>query len=124
VISSGQTITYCGVSAHFQNGVAEKRIRDLQDVARTMLIHAYRRWATAISVNLWPYAMRQANDMIRNATPNKKQTISPTEKFSGVAASTKLDEYHPFGCPVYVLDSKMQNGQKLPKWSERARVGI
>ena len=27
-----QRITYCGVNAHIQNGVAEKRIRDLQDL--------------------------------------------------------------------------------------------
>jgi hypothetical protein len=27
---SKQTITYSGVNAHFQNGIAEKRIRDLQ----------------------------------------------------------------------------------------------
>ena len=26
-----QTLTYCGVSAYFQNGVAEKKIRDLQE---------------------------------------------------------------------------------------------
>jgi hypothetical protein len=25
-----QSITYCGVNAHFQNGIAEKIIRDLQ----------------------------------------------------------------------------------------------
>jgi hypothetical protein len=25
-----QTISFCGVNAHFQNGIAEKRIRDLQ----------------------------------------------------------------------------------------------
>ena len=35
-----QMLSFCGVNAHFQNGVAEKRIRDLQDNARTMLLHA------------------------------------------------------------------------------------
>jgi hypothetical protein len=35
-----QSVTFCGVSAHFQNSIAEKRIRDLQDSARTMLVHA------------------------------------------------------------------------------------
>ena len=34
---SGQTISYCGVNAHFQNGRAEKRIRDLQESSRTQL---------------------------------------------------------------------------------------
>ena len=34
-----QTLSFCGVNSHFQNGVAEKRIRDLQDNARMMLLH-------------------------------------------------------------------------------------
>lgn len=29
-----QTLSFCGVNAHFQNGVAERRIRELQDSAR------------------------------------------------------------------------------------------
>ena len=52
-----QTLPFCGVNAHFQNGVAEKRIRDLQDNARTMLLHAQRMWEDAITINLWPYAL-------------------------------------------------------------------
>ena len=36
----GQTLTYAGVNAHHQNGIAERRIRTLQELARTMLIHA------------------------------------------------------------------------------------
>jgi hypothetical protein len=39
-----QTISFSGVNAHFQNALAEKRIRDLQDSARTMLVHAKHRW--------------------------------------------------------------------------------
>jgi hypothetical protein len=40
VVRCGQSILFCAVNAHHQNGRAEKRIRDLQDAARTMLIHA------------------------------------------------------------------------------------
>ena len=57
VFAQGQEITYCGVNAHFQNGVAEKRIRDLQDLTRTSLLHAAARWPKAILVHLWPYAL-------------------------------------------------------------------
>ena len=32
----GQTISFCAVNAHHQNGVAEKKIRDLQEAARTI----------------------------------------------------------------------------------------
>jgi hypothetical protein len=40
VKKEGQTISFCRVNAHFQNGVAERRIRDLSDGARTSLLHA------------------------------------------------------------------------------------
>jgi hypothetical protein len=32
---AGQRITFCGINTHFQNGVAERRIKCLQDQART-----------------------------------------------------------------------------------------
>jgi GAG-pre-integrase domain len=60
---SGQALTFCGVNAHFQNAVAERRIRKLQDHARTMIIHAQARWHQAVSANLWPYAIRLANEI-------------------------------------------------------------
>jgi hypothetical protein len=40
VKDKGQTISFCGVNAHFQNGIAEKKIRDLQEAARSQLLHA------------------------------------------------------------------------------------
>jgi hypothetical protein len=114
----GQTISFCGVDAHFQNGVAERRIRELQDQARTMLIHANRRWPTAITAHLWPYALRTAND-IYNATPNlqHKRHRTPLELFTGSPTAPNPKHLKTFGCPVYVYD-------RSDKWSERARVGI
>jgi hypothetical protein len=41
--SHGQGVSLCGVSAHFQNGIAEKRIRNLTERARTSLLHAMNR---------------------------------------------------------------------------------
>jgi len=35
-----QELTFCGVGAHHQNGIAEKRIRDLCEGARMSLLHA------------------------------------------------------------------------------------
>jgi hypothetical protein len=42
----GQRLTFCGVGAHHQNGVAERRIQDLTDSARAMLAHAAHRNAS------------------------------------------------------------------------------
>ena len=36
----GQIISFCGVNAHNQNGLAKKATRDLQEQARKSLLHA------------------------------------------------------------------------------------
>jgi hypothetical protein len=46
------------------------------------------------------------------------------ELFSGVAIAPNLLHHHPFGCPVYVLERKMQGRFKAPKWASRARLGV
>eukprot|EP00957_Ditylum_brightwellii_P133694 10193786-Ditylum_brightwellii.AAC.1 len=53
----GQTISYCAVNSHRQNGRVEKCIRDLQEEARKLLLHAQACWPEAGIVNLWAYAL-------------------------------------------------------------------
>jgi hypothetical protein len=48
VMERRHTLSFCGVNAHLQNGMAERRIRELQDHSRTMLIHASKRWPSVI----------------------------------------------------------------------------
>jgi predicted ATPase with chaperone activity len=52
------------------NGIAERRIKELQEMTRASLAHANYRWSEALTANLWPYAMRLANEAF-NATPLK-----------------------------------------------------
>lgn len=118
-----QQLTFCGVSAHHQNGRAEKKIRDTQDLARTSMLHSIRRWPTAITANLWPYAMRHANDVL-NRTPRVKTGQSPEEMFTGAKVLPNVRHDHPFGCPAFALDGDLQNGKKIGKWESRARLGI
>lgn len=121
--TKGQSISYCGVNAHFQNGKAEKRIRDLQDAARTQLNHAKQRWPQAIDTSLWPYAIRTVNQVL-NHTPRVGQDNTPLERFARTQKITRLRYFHPFGCPVYVLDERIANNKKIPKWEDKARVGV
>ena len=94
-----QGLSYCGVNAHFQNGIAEHRIRDLQEQTRTSMLYAMNKWKRMILICLWPYAMRHAND-VANATPRKGEEQSPLERFSGVNITPKLRHFHLFGCPT------------------------
>ncbi|MGL5500991.1 MAG: hypothetical protein ACRDCK_07565, partial [Plesiomonas shigelloides] len=123
---SHQGLSFAGVNAHHQNGRAERRVRSLQDMARTMLIHANHRWPQAITPNLWPYALRAANDSL-NATPcaRHKFRLSPLQVFSRANVDVNVKHWIPFGSPVYVLEAKLQGSVAIfNKWQSRARLGI
>ena len=120
--AQGQTITYCGVNAHWQNGLAEKGIRDLREAARTMLLHAIHRWPSAVTIHLWPYALRYAAYIFNN-TPFK-DGISPMENFSSTDVSANMRHFHTFGCPVYALDERLQANKHIASWNKRARLGV
>jgi hypothetical protein len=47
-----QGIAYCGVNAHWQIGIAERRIRDLKEQSRTMFYHAEHHWPDTICTSL------------------------------------------------------------------------
>jgi len=121
----GQGLTFAGVNAHHQNGVAERKIRELQDMARTMLIHANSRWPDGVTTNLWPYAIRMANEAINN-TPSfqDENRKTPVELFANSNVTANPKHWKPFGCPVYVLDNQLQSGKPFHKWQQRSRVGI
>ena len=109
VKEKGQTISFCGVGAHHQNGKVEKRIRDTMEQARTMLLHASHRWPKAISASLWPYALHHAVNIRNNVTSNP-DGISPLAKFSKHKVKNTLfwKHQHTFGCPVFVLEAPLQ----------------
>jgi hypothetical protein len=118
-----QKQTFCGVNAHFQNGIAERQIRTLQDHARTMLMYATKRWPEAIDIALWPYALKHANDILINL-PTSESSKSPLEQFAKSPMKVDVRQWHTFGCPAYILNNSLQAGHKIPKWNPRTRLGI
>ena len=86
-------------------------------------MHAEARWPEVISSNLWPYALREANETL-NATPSKVTGQVANQMFAGTEAPTVLRHFHPFGCPTYVLNNSLAAGKSIPKWHKRARLGV
>ena len=52
-----QNLTFAGVNAHHPNGIAKRRIREVQETTRAMLIHASKWWPGVVTIHLWPYTM-------------------------------------------------------------------
>ena len=111
-----QSISYCGVNAHHQNGKAEKRIRDLHVQGRS--IH---QWRDVAAPQLWPYAIILANEVI-NLTPRSKDEAVPISLFAKSNHPPRLETLHPFGCPAYMLENALQQGNKIGKWENRSGI--
>ena len=122
--STKQTISFSGVGAKHQNEVAERTIQTISWWARAMLLHAVLHWPDAANLELWPFAMAHAV-YLWNHMPRKDIRKSPFELFtkSVMPSELYLQRQHVWGCPVYVLDPRLQDGKKIPKWSPRVRRG-
>jgi transposase InsO family protein len=54
-----QCLSFSGIGAHHQNGVAERAIQTVSNMARARLIHAQLRWPARSFLDLWPLAMKR-----------------------------------------------------------------
>lgn len=123
-LHQNQLVTLSGVGAHHQN-LAERYIQTIFNMARSMMLHFALHWPQAAQTNLWPFAVDHAVYLWNN-TPKPNTYVSPLEHFTSTTFPdyNHLQRLHVFGCPVYVLDPKLQDGKKLPKWHRRSRQGI
>jgi len=97
-----QTISYCGVGAHHQNGRVEKLIHSIQYQGRTVLLHAKQKWPEAITEHLWPYAYNICTEIRKPISRSNDRKI-PYHVFCGSSESTPtISHLHPFGCPACV----------------------
>jgi hypothetical protein len=124
-LQHNQIITFCGVGSHHQNGIAERKIKDLTLCARTILLHAKRMLPEYISTILWPFALKCTKDRMNNLV-HRADGRTPYQTLTGLD-QVKLDvsNFHTFGCPCYVLEHRLQSGNlMIPKWEPRARMGL
>lgn len=115
-----QVTKFAGAGAHHQNGVAERSIRTVISIARTMMMHAAIHWPEVSDPCLWPMAVQHAVHVF-NRMPNLDTGLCPLDLFNRQRwKQSQLHDLHVFGCPVYVLDKKISDGVKIPKWAPRS----
>jgi len=75
-------------------------------------------------LKLWSFALKHAA-YLWNVLLDQHTKLSPLEliSVSCVPSYTHLQWLHVWGCLTFVLDPRLQEGYKLPKWSPRSRLG-
>lgn len=127
VASAGQSMSFSGVGAHFQNGLAERYIGVFTRTARILLLEAMSRFPGVIDESFWSFAFQHAV-LLHNHTPRSRSSgpgfETPFESFAMTDSPYDVSCLHPFGCPVFVLDPALADGQPIRKWRERCYQGI
>ena len=127
VLCQDQKVRFSGVGAAHQNGIAERAIRTIVTMARIMLLHAAMHAPDLVTKELWHMAMDHAV-WLCNRIPDEVTGLAPLELWTkSTCTPTReiLSHCHVWGCPVFVLEPKLQKGGvKIPKWAPRSRQGL
>jgi hypothetical protein len=114
-----QKLTFCGINAHFQNGIAKQAICNLSESMHKQLLHARACWPKAVHFVLWPYALRNAA-ILHNSLPVLEDGTLRPELFSSICVSSNMKNVHTFGALQNVLASV----NPLPCWSPCVHLGL
>jgi hypothetical protein len=119
-----QIIMFAGAGAHHHNGMAERAIGTITNMAHTMMLHAAIHWPDATDATQWPMAVMHAT-YLYNHMPCLETGIPPVNLFTKTRwEQKKFHDCHVWGCPVYVLDKTLGDGKKIPKWKPRSKRAI
>jgi hypothetical protein len=82
-------------------------------------------WPDRANINLWAFAINYAIWVYNRLPSPMLGGLSPNERWSRNRSNHEgLRRAHVFGCPVYVLDPRLADGDSIPKWNHRARMGM
>ena len=115
-----QSNRYASAGSHHQNGKAERAIRTIMAMARTMLLHSSIHWPEMSEPTLWPQAVKHAV-WIYNHVPSPENGLMSVDLWTKTRYPIqKLHNLHVFGCPVYVLEKNLADGKSLGRWKARS----
>jgi transposase InsO family protein len=123
--ASLQTITFAGVGAHQKNGVAERRIRELQERQGqcwfVLSVDGHQRLRQTYGLMLSEWQRRH-----QHVTQSRVQgSQNPSGIIQLIKDHDQPKYWQHFGFPVYVLSSNLQQvGGIHHKWKERSKLGI
>ena len=88
-------------------------------------MHAQRYWPEFVDTMLWPFDIKVDIERF-NFLQLDLYGNTPTARFHNIKnIKPNAHKYHIFGCPVYVLNYKLQSGYiGPPKWDPRSQVRV
>jgi hypothetical protein len=117
--------SFSGIGAKHQNAWAKRTIQTIMYMAHCFMVHFSLHWTDQGSddISLWPFAVKHVV-WLHNRVPNCLSGLTLLE----LLTKSKADHcdllcLHVWGCPATLLDPKLQNDQKLPKWNRHDCVG-
>lgn len=111
-----QIIRFAGVGAHHSNGLAERSIGTIMSISRAMMLRAVIHWPAMADSSLWPMAVSHAV-FLYNHTPDPTTGLALVDVFTKTRwEQRRLHDMHPWGCPTYLLDHRIADGRKIPRW--------
>eukprot|EP00956_Cyclotella_meneghiniana_P034902 scaffold109269_cov39-Cyclotella_meneghiniana.AAC.2 len=84
-----QKLSFCGVGAHHQNGIAEINIKTVCNLARANLIHLMLMWPEKCNINLWTLAINYAVWIFNRLPKASLGGLCPNELWSGVLTANE-----------------------------------
>ncbi len=99
---------------------AERAIQTIMYMARTFMVHASLHWTKRGSddLSLWSFAVKHSV-WIYICVPNVPLGLTPLKLITREYSDYKdILHCHVWGCSAFVLEAKLQNDQKLPKWNQ------
>ena len=115
-----QIIRFAGTSAHHSNNCAERAIRTVVSIARTMMLHAAMHWPEMADLSLWPMAVDYAT-FVFNHVPDTSTGMAPIDLFSGQRwPQRRLHDLHVWGAPGYLLAKRLGDAGKIPRFQSRS----
>ena len=94
-------------------------------MARTFMLHSYLNWTDHLvdNIYLWSFNVKHIV-WLHNHLPNYCSGITQLEFLtSNNVEHIDLRISHVWVCPVFVMDPKLKNDQKIPKWNRRFLLG-
>ena len=85
------------------------------------MLHAKMSWLSGISTKRWPMAMKHAQYLL-NHLPTKNNVCPLDLVLKTSVPQSNLWNLHIWEAPCFVLDPKLQDGHKIPKFEPRCQV--